>query len=140
MNLKPRFIIKQALYDKSRTLQPILRELALSRQLASSSFIKQWAHSPEDKQLTQTSLRELENFRTNFRDKNYFVAFLSNGHYYHNNASNEFQGKEFRYILSPEKKSDTWYWPNNKFNNNEFDFGHSVLLNTVLDLHFSSLH
>lgn len=36
----PRFIIKQALYDKSRTLQPILRELALSKQLASSGIRK----------------------------------------------------------------------------------------------------
>lgn len=106
----PRFIIKQALYDKSRTLQPILRELALSRQLATSEFIKEWANSPNDKDLTSSALLELENYRQNFQDNNYFVAFLSNGSYYHNNAQNEYSGKEFRYTLDPKKDADSWFY------------------------------
>ena len=35
-----RYAEKQVLYDKGRTLQPILREVALSRQLASSQPIQ----------------------------------------------------------------------------------------------------
>ncbi|WP_165313606.1 GGDEF domain-containing protein [Vibrio ziniensis] len=106
----PRFITKQALYDKSRTLQPILRELALSRQLATSNVIKQWAHHPHNEVLKDVALDELESYRQNFQNKSYFVALLSNGHYYHNNAQDEFKGKEFRYVLDPSKQEDSWFY------------------------------
>jgi hypothetical protein len=43
---------KQVLYDKSRTLQPILREVALSRQMARSTQIREWARQPDDAVLT----------------------------------------------------------------------------------------
>ena len=49
---------KQALYDKSRTLQPIMREVALSRQLANSQYIRDWARNPGDK--TKTPLLNFE--------------------------------------------------------------------------------
>lgn len=106
----PRFIVKQALYDKSRTLQPIVRELALSRQLASSTFIRNWARNPNNEELASSALKELEIYRQNFQENNYFAAFLSNGYYYHNNAQNEFTGREFRYILDAEKESDSWFF------------------------------
>ncbi|WP_022669274.1 GGDEF domain-containing protein [Desulfospira joergensenii] len=106
----PRFITKQALYDKSRTIQPILREVALSRQLATSQFIRDWARRPDDPNLTKKALMELETYRQNFQDQSYFVAFLSNGRYYHNNAANEYAGKEYRYTLDPENKADSWFY------------------------------
>ncbi len=106
----PRFIIKQALYDKSRTLQPILRELALSKQLASSGAIKAWAHDPNNPTLKALAFEELESYRQNFQDKSYFVALLDNGHYFHNNANNEFLGNEYRYTLDPSKPEDSWFY------------------------------
>jgi diguanylate cyclase (GGDEF)-like protein len=105
-----RYIIKQTLYDKSRTLQPILRELALSKQLTSSSFIKHWAHNPNNQALTQAALKELENYRLNFQGKNYFVALLNNGNYYHNNATKDYLGNELRYTLNPNKDADSWFY------------------------------
>ena len=106
----PRYIAKQALYDKGRTLQPILREVALSRQLASSQFLKHFARDPENSGLRAAALEELENYRLNFQDKSYFVAVRKNGHYYHNNAANEFAGRELRYVLDSEKESDAWFY------------------------------
>ena len=106
----PRYIAKQALYDKSRTLQPIMREVALARQLATSQFIREWAHHSDDPDLTGKALAELENYRQNFHDKSYFVALLNNGHYYHNNASNQYAGKEFRYVLDPKVETDKWFY------------------------------
>ncbi len=106
----PKFIIKQALYDKSRTLQPILRELALSKQLASSNVIKQWAQNPNNTSLQNAALDELENYRQNFQDKNYFVVLRKNGHYFHNNAANEYRGKELRYTLNSDKETDSWFY------------------------------
>ena len=51
---------KQALYDKSRTLQPIMREVALSRQLANSQYIRDWARNPGDKTKTRRAIAEME--------------------------------------------------------------------------------
>lgn len=105
-----RYAEKQVLYDKGRTLQPILREVALSRQMASSQPLREWARRPEDKALTQRAVKEMENFRQNFQDHSYFVALLGNGHYYHNNAQNEFGGQEFRYVMDERNKKDAWFY------------------------------
>ena len=105
-----RYAEKQVLYDKSRTLQPIMREIALSRQLVNSSYIKDFARQPDNPKLTELAIAEMESFRTNFRDHNYFVALLKNGKYYHNNAANEYSGKQFRYVLDVNKEEDRWFF------------------------------
>lgn len=105
-----RYAEKQALYDKSRTLQPILREVALARQLANSQYIREWARHPNNKEHTRNAVAEMESFRLNFHDQNYFVALRKNGHYYYNNAENEYSGKEFRYTLDPKQKKDAWFY------------------------------
>ncbi len=78
--------------------------------MATSRFIRDWARRPDDPELTRIALGELENFRQNFHDNSYFVALLKNGHYLHNNAADEYAGKEFRYILDPGKKADAWFY------------------------------
>lgn len=105
-----RYAIKQVLYDKSRMMQPILREIALARQLAASSQIREWARQPDDPQLTRRAIAEMENFRPNFADKSYFVALKDSGRYYHNNAQNEFAGQQLRYRLDPKKPADRWFY------------------------------
>lgn len=105
-----RYAEKQVLYDKSRTLLPILREVALARQLANSDVLRRWARAPDDTASTQLAFAELESYRQNFQDKSYFVALLNNGKYFHNNASNEFAGKEFRYVLDAKAAKDAWFF------------------------------
>ncbi|AKH21502.1 sensor domain-containing diguanylate cyclase [Sedimenticola thiotaurini] len=105
-----RYAEKQVLYDKSRTLQPILREVALARQLANSQYIREWARQPADPESTRRAVAEMESFRLNFQGRNYFVGLLGNGHYYYNNADNEYGGREFRYILDPQKPKDAWFY------------------------------
>ncbi len=105
-----RYAEKQVLYDKSRTLQPILREVALAKQLASAAVLRRWARDPDDPAARQRAFAELESFRQNFQDKSYFVALLKNGHYFHNNALNEFAGKEFRYVLDSKAAKDAWFF------------------------------
>lgn len=96
-----RYAEKQVLYDKSRMLQPILQEIALARQLVSSQQIREWARKPDNPKLTERAVAEMENFRLNFADKSYFVALNDSGRYYHNNAKNEFAGKQLRYKPGP---------------------------------------
>ena len=64
-----RYAEKQVLYDKSRTLQPILREVALARQLANSQYIRAWARQPEDAELTRNAIGDMESYRKNNRNR-----------------------------------------------------------------------
>lgn len=105
-----RYAEKQVLYDKARTLQPILREIALSRQLASSHEIRRWARQPEHPEYARSAIAEMENYRLNFADRSYFVALRESGRYYHNNAADAFAGRQFRYVLSPDKAADRWFY------------------------------
>lgn len=105
-----RYAERVVLYDKSRTLQPILREVALSRQLAQSQYLREWARAPDDAELTRRAITEMESFRENFQDQSYFVALRKNGRYYHNNASNEFAGRQLRYVLSPQVAENAWFY------------------------------
>lgn len=105
-----RYAEKQVLYDKSRMMQPILREIALARQLAGSRQIREWARTPDDPELTQNAIAEMENFRLNFADQSYFLVLRESGRYYHNNAKNEFAGKQLRYRLDQKKPADQWFY------------------------------
>ena len=100
----------QVRYDSARLLQSLEREIGLARQMSQSSALIQWAKNPDDSGLTTEAVRQMESFRTNFRDNSYFVALRSNGHYYYNNAENEFADNQFRYVLDSEKPEDAWFF------------------------------
>lgn len=100
----------QVRYDSARILQPLEREITLARQMADSNVLKRWAREPSNPQLEQHALDEMESFRRNFRDRSYFVALRDSGAYYHNNASEEFNGRELRYHLKPDKPADAWFY------------------------------
>lgn len=100
----------QVRYDSARLLQPLEREIALARQMADSNVLKRWAREPANPQLEQHALEEMESFRRNFRDGSYFVALRDSGAYYHNNASEEFSGRQLRYHLKPDKPADAWFY------------------------------
>ncbi len=108
--LGARFAEKQVLYDKARTLQPLIREVALARQMADSPIIKRWAANEQDVRLRQSALEEMEKFRRHFHDGSYFLALGGSGHYYFNNAGNEYAGKQLRYTLSPGSRQDAWFY------------------------------
>ena len=91
----------QVRYDRARLLQPLEREIALARQMADSLVLKRWARSSGDPALEAEAVREMENFRRNFSSGNYFVALRGSGAYYHNNAADEFAGRQLRYT-SPQ--------------------------------------
>ncbi len=100
----------QVRLEKTRSLAPIIREVALARQFADSQILRAWARNPDDNDLRQQALTEMENFRNNFADQSFFVALLASGEYYHNNAANEFAGQEYRYTLKPDNPDDYWFY------------------------------
>ncbi|MDD5298262.1 MAG: diguanylate cyclase [Rhodocyclaceae bacterium] len=105
-----RYAEKQVLYDKLRTLQPIQREIELSRQFANSGVVRAWARSPDNPALAKLAVGEMERFRLRFADQAYFLAFAKSGHYYYNNAANEFAGRQLRYTLDRKKPTDQWFY------------------------------
>ena len=100
----------QVRYDSARLLQSLEREIGLARQMADSSTLVNWATSPEDKALQSDAIREMESFRSNFRDNSYFVALRDSRRYYYNHTNNEFANDQFRYILDPDKPEDAWFF------------------------------
>lgn len=100
----------QVRYDSARLLQSLEREIALARQMADSSALINWAANPEDDALHREAIREMESFRSNFRDNSYFVALRESGRYYYNNTDNEFADNQFRYTLDPDKHADAWFF------------------------------
>lgn len=119
-----RFAEKQVLYDKAHTLQPLIREVALARQMADNAAIKQWAANEQNPQLYRQALMEMEKYRQHFQDGNYFLALAGSGHYYFNDAGgqnpgnsnqgNSSQNKQPRlaprYTLDPAKPADAWFY------------------------------
>ena len=105
-----RFAEKQVLYDKARTLQPLIREVALARQMADSAIIKQWVKNEQNLKLHQQAMAEMEKFRQHFQDGSYFLALTQSGHYYFNDASKQYAGNQLRYTLDPAKPEDAWFY------------------------------
>ncbi len=122
----------QVRYDSARLLQPVEREIALARQMAQSNVLKRWASetrpSPE---LHAQALAEMESYRRNFIDRNYFVARRDTGDYYHNNAQNEYAEQPLRYQLSPKKPADAWFY---QLLQDKRDFHLNINPDAVLDV------
>lgn len=101
---------KQVLYDKTRTLLPLIREVALVRKMADSPLIKHWAVNEQDPALRAAALAEMEAYRHHFQDGSYFFAPADSSHFYFNNARGEFTGKQLRYTLNRNNPSDNWFY------------------------------
>lgn len=109
-DLSQRFAIQQVTYDRWRTVQPLLQEVALARNLARSRAIIEWALDERNATKSQRGIAELENTREIFRDRSYFFAIHASGNYFFNDAQNAYAGKQYRYTLSPSKADDAWYY------------------------------
>ncbi|MFP4295608.1 MAG: diguanylate cyclase domain-containing protein [Halothiobacillaceae bacterium] len=97
-------------YDGMRVLKVLERELALATQLARSESILAWARAPEDERLERAAIAELERYRENFRERNYFAALRENGGYYTNDAQNAYAGRQLRYYLDPDHPDHAWFY------------------------------
>lgn len=104
------FAGRQVMFDKHRTLLPLTREIALARQMARDPALLEMALHEEDSGVRERAIRVLESYRLNFRDRSYFAAFVRSGHYYFNDAANQFEGRQLRYKLSAANPNDKWFY------------------------------
>ena len=104
------FAERQVLFDKHRTLSPLIREIHLARQMAAEPAIIQMALHEDNGEIKLQALKVMESYRFNFRDHSYFAAFSASGNYYFNDASGKYSDKQYRYTLSPKNKNDYWFY------------------------------
>ena len=104
------FAGRQVLFDKHRTLSPLIREINLARQMADEPALIEMALHEDDAQVKLRATRIMERYRYLFRDHSYFAAFARSGNYYFNDAVGQYSGRQFRYTLSPHNKSDYWFY------------------------------
>lgn len=105
-----RFIHKQITFDKYRTLLPILNEINLAKKLSTEPTIIAMAKYENDPIIRANGLKTLEHYRIKFQDRSYFTAFTRSGNYYFNDSSNQFSGRQLRYVLSPHQAKDKWFY------------------------------
>lgn len=104
------FAHRQVLFDKYRTLSPLIREIKLARQMAAEPALIKMALNEGDAAARQRAINVMERYRIDFRDHSYFAAFARSGKYYFNDADNKYAGRQYRYTLSPNKKDDKWFY------------------------------
>lgn len=101
---------RQVMFDKYRTLSPLQKEIALARKLASEPAILQMAKQESDPAARAAGLAVLEQYRLHFRDHSYFAAFAASGHYYFNDAVDQYRTQQLRYTLSRTQAADKWFY------------------------------
>ncbi len=100
----------QVLFDKHRTLAPLIREITLARQMAVEPAIIDMALHEHDPEFRRRGIAAMEKYRFNFRDQSYFAVFAQSSNYYFNDAANQYAGKQLRYVLSPTVAKDKWFY------------------------------
>ena len=104
------FAERQVLFDKHRTLSPLIREINLARQLAAEPALIEMALHEDDAAARRRATKVMERYRFNFRDHSYFAAFARSGNYYFNDSAGQYSDKQYRYTLSPHEKNDYWFY------------------------------
>lgn len=105
-----RFVKKQIVFDKSRVLSPILRDIELVKKLSESPELIQMALHEDDPAQVKRGIAVLESYRSQFHDKSYFAAFLPSRHYYYNDERHRFDELSPVYQLSESSQENQWFF------------------------------
>ncbi len=105
-----KFVRKQIIFDKNRTLLPIIKELELVQKMVHEPDLIAMSQNEADPQALQRGIALLEHYRILFEDHSYFAALLPSGHYYFNDSDNRFEGNQLRYTLQKDRPDDRWFF------------------------------
>lgn len=101
---------KQILYDRSRGLETLTREVGLAETLARSPIVMEWAGNEADPQMKRRGLAELEHYREAFAGHSYFFVVHASGNYYFNDRDGSYAGQQLRYTIQEGNPRDGWYF------------------------------
>lgn len=108
--LADRFAVRQALLDRERILAPIMTEVILARQMATSPLLRSWAQAENNPDLKRFALTELDSYRKQFRDGSWFFVIDASKHYYFNDRDGNYRGRELTQTLAATNPADSWYF------------------------------
>lgn len=110
MRLGTGYATQYAQRQQARIAAKLEREVVLAQKLVNSPLLKAWAKDELNPNLRRQALEELDSFRTLFADKSYFFIVDRSKNYYFNDASDEFRGKELRYVVRRDDPRSNWYF------------------------------
>lgn len=106
-DMAERFCTKEALLERNKVASIIDREVVLARKMADDVTLRKWAADENNAELGKQAFRELESYRSLFRDRSFFVALADSRHYYFSNARS---GRVEVSLLDPAKADDGWFF------------------------------
>jgi serine phosphatase RsbU (regulator of sigma subunit) len=115
VNLGSAFARNVTRLNKQRILTPVLRELALARQMADSQVTLRWLKDENDPAKKAFFFAEARQYQKSFADHSYFLITRDSRHYYFNDSRDAFSDK-FRYALSKTDPNDAWFFSTMKSN------------------------
>lgn len=101
---------KSVLYEKSRVLQILLREVVLTQKMASSPVLRRWVNDEKSAAARDAAIEELEDYRRFYRSHSYFITIATSGHYYFNDDNGGHDLNVPRYTLSEANPKDGWFY------------------------------
>ena len=108
--LSQRFAERNVLYEKSKILGIVTREVTLAQKMASSPVLRDWVAAEGDPLRRQRAIAELEDYRSFFRSRSYFFALAESGNYYYNDQQGGHPLEQPRYTLERAVKKDGWFY------------------------------
>lgn len=104
------FVERQVLYDRYRTLSPLIEEVRLARLLVKEPAIVNMALNEGNPLIRQAGLKVFEAYRGRFLDHTVFLALAHSGDYYFNDAQGVGSDRPLRYQLSRDDPDDRWFY------------------------------
>lgn len=105
-----RLVERNVLYEKSRLLTLISKEIALTQKMASSPVLKQWIAAEYDPVARSAALAELDDYRNFFHGRRYFFAIEQSGNYYFKENGSTEPAQQPRYTLHKDVVKDGWFY------------------------------
>ena len=100
-----RFAVEQSLFDKERSLKPLISEMAIAVKLAGNPAIGAWLNNEDDPRFRRQAMDAL---RGNFQSENYFVVNLKSRNFYYDDAAKSGKRARMHYTLDPSAPDDAW--------------------------------
>ncbi|MFM2407581.1 MAG: hypothetical protein RL358_323 [Pseudomonadota bacterium] len=119
---------KQVLFDKHRTLHPLLREIVIARKMAAEPALVDMVLYPNDEQVAQRGRAMLESYRNKFQSRSYFAAFSGSQQYYLHENETGYAERKLAYVMSPNNPVDAWFYAT-------LAHGRDVVVNVNIDGH-----
>ncbi len=105
-----RFVSQQLIFDKTKTLVPLLHEVSLVEKLSNEKAIIELSLNENDPFFRKSGFETLKKYKQKFHSKSYFIAFANTKNYYYSDSYNIYPSNKPTYILDENNPDDQWFF------------------------------